>query len=102
MRPAGEIRQALLQAACELATPEQAPTLTELAHKACVAVSCARRTVDNMTRGGALRVARTRKVDYRNRPVAEYEPAPTESPVDSPKDAAHLDVASVFNMWVQR
>lgn len=98
MRPAGEIRQALLQAAADLATPDRAATLTELAHKACVAVSAARRTVDNMKRRGELRVPRTRKVDYRNRPVAEYEPAPPQPDTD----ASHLDVASVFGMWVRR
>jgi Cdc6-like AAA superfamily ATPase len=98
MRPAGEIRQALLQAARDLATPQQAPTLTELAHKACVAVSAARRTVDNMKRAGELREARTRKVDYRNKPVAEYEPAPPAPQ----QDEGYVDVARVFGMWVQR
>lgn len=98
MRPAGEVRLALLQAACELATEEHAPTLTELAHRACVAVGAAKRTVYKMTRAGALTIPRTRKVDYRNRPVAEYAPATREPRRDEP----YVDVASVCNMWVQR
>ena len=75
MRPAGEVRQALMRAACELATPQQRPTLQELAAKACVGSSTAMHTVKNMTRAGELRVSGSRCVAYRNRPVAEYEPA---------------------------
>ncbi|MNV74275.1 hypothetical protein D3C71_1674820 [compost metagenome] len=74
MRPAGEVRQALLKAACELATPERAPTLRELAHRAQVGQGAARVTVDHMRRAGQLCIARLRKVPYRNRPVAEYTP----------------------------
>ena len=69
MRPAGEVRQALLRAAVQLATPDRGPTMRELASAACVGYSVARRTVDHMKRSGELRVARERKVDYRNRPV---------------------------------
>lgn len=97
MRPAGEIRQALLQAACELATANSGPTLTEMAHKACVALDAARRTVDNMKRGGVLRVPRHRRVDYRNRPVAEYEPV-TSNP---PQVDECVDVGSVFSLWAR-
>lgn len=101
MRPAGtvgEIRAALLQAADELATPDRAPILQELAAQARVGLEAARRTVDNMKRAGALQVPRTRKVDYRNRPVAEYAPASREPRRDEP----YVDVASVFSLWVQR
>lgn len=75
MRPAGEIRVALLAAARDLATPEQAPTVAELALHAQVGLRAATDTVKNMRRHGALRIVRTRRVDYRNRPVAEYAPA---------------------------
>lgn len=74
MRPTGEVRQALLDAALALTTPERSPTLLELAAKSQVGFMAARRTVDNMRRAGALVVVRTRKVEYRNRPVAEYAP----------------------------
>ncbi len=69
MRPAGEVRAALLQACQDLATPDRAPTLRELAEKACVGLLAAERTLDNMRRAGLVRVARLRRVPYRNRPV---------------------------------
>lgn len=72
MRPVGEVRQVLLQAAEELTRPDCSPTLLELAKHAQVGFLAARRTVDNMRRAGVLVVVRSRKVDYRNRPVAEY------------------------------
>jgi len=99
MRPAGEIREAILQAACALATPEQAPTLAELAQRACVGLEVARRTVDNMKRSGLLRVPRTRRVAYRNRPVAEYAPA---EPLVEAEPSALDDVARVMSLWTQR
>ena len=72
MRPTGEVRQALFDAALALTTPARSPTLLELAQHSQVGFLAARRTVDNMRRAGVLVVVRTRKVDYRNRPVAEY------------------------------
>ena len=72
MRPAGEVRQAIFEAVLALTTPERAPTLLELACHSQVGFLAARRTVDNMRRAGVLVVVRTRKVEYRNRPVAEY------------------------------
>jgi hypothetical protein len=97
MRPAGEIRAALLQAACELTTTDRAPTLQELAARACVGTMAALHTVRNMKRAGQLQIPRTRCVAHRNRPVAEYAPASTE-----PKEAAgYVDVASVFSIWAQ-
>lgn len=75
MRPAGEVRQALLKATAELATEERGPTLREIAQHAQVGLRAARHTVGHMRRAGALQIARLRKVEYRNRPVAEYSPA---------------------------
>ncbi|ATA54568.1 hypothetical protein CKY39_16140 [Variovorax boronicumulans] len=83
MRPAGEVRMALLRAAHELATPDCAPTLREMAHRAQVGLKAARETVAHMRRGGTLCIARTRKVPYRNRPVAEYVPR-AEAPEPGP------------------
>jgi len=74
VRPAGEIRQALLQACAALARPGQGPTLRELAAHARVGLDAAEQTVKNMRRAGVLHVPRTRRVPYRNRPVAEYAP----------------------------
>ena len=74
MRPVGEIREALWNAAVVLTTPDRAPTLLELAHHARVGYSAARRTVDNMRRAGVLEPVRDREVDYRHKPVKEYSP----------------------------
>ncbi len=97
MRPPGEVRQALLQAAAELATPDHGPTLQELAHRACVGLPTARHTVGHMRRAGQLDIPRQRKVAYRNRPVAEYAPA---KPVPAVHDET-VDVASIFALWAQ-
>lgn len=74
MRPAGEVRQALLDAAAALFTPERSPTLLELAQHAQVGKTAARQTICNMRRAGVLALVRERKVAYRNKPVAEYCP----------------------------
>ncbi len=74
-RPSGDVRQALLQAAQALATPERGATVRELAAQGCVGLAVAVHTVKHMRAAGVLRIARLRRVAYRNRPVAEYEPA---------------------------
>lgn len=79
MRQPSEVRQALLKAAADLTTPEQSPTLRELAAKAGVGQATARHVVNHMKRIGLLRIVRERVVDYRNRPVSEYAPALTEA-----------------------
>lgn len=96
MRPAGEIRQALLQACQALATPERAPTLREIAAHAQVGLQAAETTIKNMRRAEVLLVARERRVDYRNRPVAEYVPADWMPAQDCPLQG----LARVLTHWV--
>lgn len=101
MRPAGEIRIALMNAAKALCYRDdqgrrRGPTLAEMAERACVAIGAARRTVDNMGRAGDLEMVFERKVEYRNRPVAEY--APSEPSVN----ASRSDVDRVMAAWVNR
>jgi hypothetical protein len=74
-RPVGDVRKALLDALTQLASEERGPTLKELVQVACVGEKAARQTISNLRRCGAVAVARTRRVAYRNRPVAEYAPA---------------------------
>lgn len=78
MRPAGEIRKALLDACTDLAgdvqDPEHGPSLREIAHRACVGLDAARDTMKNMARAGVVHRVNSRRVAYRNRPVAEYRP----------------------------
>lgn len=94
MRPAGEVRLALFQACRELATPERAPTLREIAARACVGLTAATHTLKHMSRAGQVRIPRTRRVEYRNRPVAEYEPALPRAAC-----AAHVELGSVMQAW---
>lgn len=79
MRPAGEISQALIQAARDLATSGRGATLAELAHRACVSRDAARDHVPKLKSRGHLQQVGTRRVEYRNRPVAEYGPTPEHS-----------------------
>lgn len=95
MRPAGEVRLALLNACSQLATPERGPTLREMAAVACVGVKAATHTIKHMNRAGQVRIARERRVDYRNRPVAEYVPAVK---VQGDK-AGFVDLARVLQVW---
>jgi hypothetical protein len=71
-RPRGELHVALLQAVGELATHERGATMREAAARASMGVAAARSTMRNMVRAGTVVIARTRRVPYRNRPVAEY------------------------------
>lgn len=72
MRPAGTVSQALLKAVQQLATPERGPTLREIAAAAELDVTVARRAIPNMKRYGRIRICGERRVQGRNRPVAEY------------------------------
>lgn len=78
MRPAGEIHQALLKAAGELValakSPSKGPTLAEIADRACVGREAARVHVPKLKSRGHLKQVGDRRVNYRNRPVAEYAP----------------------------
>lgn len=70
MRPAGDIRKALLDAL----TAAPGLTMRELAAQAKVGADAARRTVDNLCRAGLVARGDDRRVAYRNRPVATYVP----------------------------
>lgn len=97
MRPAGEVRLALLRAVDALVTPLRAPTLQELAHHAKVGLSAARTTVANMKREEVLEIVREREVDYRNRKVAEYARASKRH-----EAVDHEPMSRVMGLWVQR
>ncbi|OGB26206.1 MAG: hypothetical protein A3I66_00710 [Burkholderiales bacterium RIFCSPLOWO2_02_FULL_57_36] len=89
MRPAGEVRLALIQAArdivAQIGQPDRGATLAEMA--AAVGSKCplgrdvARRYVDNMHRSGDLKKVGERRVPNRNRPVYEYAPVFTDGEV---------------------
>lgn len=91
-RPASEVRMALYSAATELASTDKAPTMRELAQRACVGLAAARCTVRNMVRAGQLHPVRTRTVPYRNKPVAEYVPASHSTPTG-------FDFKTLISAW---
>lgn len=72
MRPAGDISKALLQAVKDLTTAERGATLREIAQAAELDVTVARRVIPDMKRYGRIRICGERRVQGRNRPVAEY------------------------------
>ncbi|MBK6592793.1 MAG: hypothetical protein IPG23_08625 [Burkholderiales bacterium] len=87
---------ALIDAVAALATPAKGPTFRELINFAQVGKIAARHTVPKLVRCGVLTIARTRRVTYRNRPVAEYALAqrPTEQTA-----AAGVDLAAALAHW---
>lgn len=94
MRPAGEVRHALLKAAHELRELGEQATLRNLAFRAQVGIKDATSTVKNMRRAGLLAVVGECPVDYRNKPVALYEPAKAND-----QAPAYVDLNNVFLAW---
>jgi hypothetical protein len=89
MRPTGEVRVALRNAAQALATErEQGATWRDMAQHACVARQHARRTVINMARAGELRATGSVRVPGACRPMTPYLPA---TPTKNPEPTAQLD-----------
>lgn len=96
MRPAGEVRQALLHACVQLAAPGRGVTLREMALQAQVGLDAAAMAIKNMRRAGQLRIAGERRVDYRNRPVAVYMPA---VPAQQGQGKGCMSLANVLRVW---
>lgn len=101
MRPAGEVRLALIQAARditrELGMPDRGATMAEMCARAQVGRDCARNLVPKMKSAGALRIVGERRVDYRNRPVAEYAPADNSNQIQQ----GWVDLGRSMADWVR-
>jgi hypothetical protein len=98
MRPKGEIHLALMKAVGELATPERGASLREVAAHACVGLTAARYTMHYLNRSGAVVIARTRRVSYRNRPVSEYA-LPALAPDSAAPAAAWHELGAALTGW---
>ena len=102
MRPAGETHLALLQAAHairrERAESGQGATLLELVHRSQVGYKCARALVQKLKARGQLQIVGQRKVEYRNRPVAEYAPAP---PTKAKEKAGWVGLSDCVQSWAK-
>lgn len=99
MRPAGEIRQALYNAAKEFSAVGGA-SLAELAAKACVGRDAAYDCVKNMRRSGDLRIVGERNVAYRNRKVAVYKHVEPGEKKTTQQD--WVDLNNCMSMWANR
>lgn len=80
MRPMNHAALALLLAANRLSAAGRGVTLAEMRQDAKVSEHTARMFVPSLARRGHLKIIGERKVDYRNRPVAEYMPVPDDEP----------------------
>lgn len=101
MRTAGEVHQALIKAARELATQDRCATLAELADRACVGRDAARMHVPKLKSRGHLCIVRERRVDYRNRPVAEYAPVKVLSLEDVQAMTGAVVLSNCMQAWTR-
>lgn len=101
MRPAGEISQALIQAARDLARDGRGATLAELASRACVSREAARHHVPKLKSRGHLQQVGERRVNYRNRPVAEYAPPVELSLEDVQVMTGSAVLGSCLQNWIR-
>lgn len=103
MRPAGEVRLALIQAAQdivrEIGQPGRGATLAEMYTRAQVGSDCARNLVPKIKKAGDLCIVGTRRVDYRNRPVSEYAPAAAASANEI--EQGWVDLGNCMADWVR-
>ena len=88
---------AVLKAARELATPQQAPTRREIAAHLMLNTREINTTVDNLARTGKLHQVRLREVAHRTRPVAEYAPAFVD--LADTADPAAVDAEAPASGW---
>lgn len=93
-RPRGEIRQALHQAAWQLAAEAGGGTWRDIAARACVGYEAARRTIKNMAHAGELQAIDEVRVASSRRPMNRYIPA---AGVDSTSDA----LTELLALWRQ-
>ena len=98
MRPMNHAALALLQAANRLSAAGRGVTLAAMRQEAKVSESTARMTVPGLRRRGHLKIIGQIKVDYRNRPVAVYEPVPDDAPVNDGGQAC-VALADCMRCW---
>lgn len=105
MRPHGEVRQALLQAATKLSEQQGGVTWRDMAEQAQVGYVVARRTVENMASAGALEKIGSSKRAHSRRWMTLYAPRAAEpnfatAGTSAPESTAAL--GCVLTGWVRR
>ncbi len=105
MRPVGDIRLAILQAAHlihrERAATGQGPTLAKIVERSQVGYKAARNTVANLTRSGQLAIVDTCKVEGRNRPAAVYAPVEAHREPEITSGPGWLDLSKCLRAWTE-
>lgn len=76
-------------------------TLAELASRACVARQTARDMVPKLKSRGQLLKVGERRVEYRNRPVAEYAPAKVLSLEDVQEMTGSAVLSNCLQSWTR-
>lgn len=97
MRP-GCIGDAIISAAHEFATLGRGATLAELKIRSNVSEAAARNHIPKLVRRGHLQIVGERRVDYRNRPVAEYA---LTDPDDLDSGPGWVDLGQCLAEWVR-
>lgn len=92
-RPREQKSQALLDALKVLIDQGLHPSLRELSHQSLVAVREARWIMSSLVRAGHVEITGFRRVQYRNRPIAEYG-FPSSTP-----ELGHAALESVLRCW---
>jgi hypothetical protein len=93
MRPRGEVREKLAEAARALVAERQTPvTWRDLAEHACVGYDLARRTVTNMASAGELE--RVGTVATGRRPQVTFAP-----PRPAPEPTPHVPLQAAVSGW---
>lgn len=98
MRPMNHAALALLQAANQLSAAGRRVTLAAMRQEAKVSEHTARMFVPALRRRGHLTIIGEIKVDYRNRPVAEYAPVPDDAPANDNSQGC-LALAGCMQRW---
>ena len=98
-RPPGELSIELLKAFDELTRKGGSPTMREIALHCQVGIPSARTTMANLVRGGQVEIESYRRVDYRNKPVAEYRLASVNGPLCCRGSLGSQILAGVLSTW---
>ena len=95
MRPKGEVSIAILRVVNELRTPDHAPTMREIAHRAQVGYKVMKSTLNHLLINGQLAVAHQVRVPHCKRPVNAYELRKPKEPAEP----AGLELAVAMSAW---
>lgn len=102
MRPRSEAATELMLLACKLSAAGRGVTVAELAAGG-FGRGALRSLVPALKRRGQLRITGTRRVSYRNRPVAVYEPVLAVEPATAaPELLGAAELCRCMGTWTRQ